>query len=132
MNLNKKDIIEECLSYGKNFLVLNPKIEGTILPDYLMEKMPVKLSLSYKFDLKVFELTETELKVDLSFNNDKFLCTIPLDSIFLIAVENTEINYFFGESLPKELDYLIEEFIIKEVEKKSNEIDFSEYLNKKD
>ena len=120
------------LSYGKTAIALNPKVKGVVLPDYLMEKMPVKLNLSYKFDLNVFELTENELKVDLSFNNEKFLCTIPLDSIFLLAVYDTEINYFFGESFPKELDYLIEEFIIQEAEKKSNEIDFSEYLNKKD
>jgi len=119
--INTKQIFVNHLSYGKTFFIVYTEKEGVVLPDHLMAESEAKLTLSKDFDTTVFKMDATKLQVDLSFGGQKFLCTIPFNSIYYIAMahspfDGTEIQENAPEStleLVKSLKKLIQSTTVK-------------------
>jgi hypothetical protein len=126
MSYHKRQILLDLLNEGKVMIILDSNKEGTVLPTKLMNLLQVKLNLSYRFENDVFEISDDQIKVDLSFNGKKFLCTIPMDSIYYMSAFGDLEGVPFLEDMP---EIFIE--MAKELEEldalddtKDNEIDF--------
>lgn len=107
--INTKQIFVNHLSYGKTFFIVNTKAKGVVLPDHLMAESEAKLSLSKDFDTTVFEMDATKIKVDLAFGDKKFLCTIPFNSIYYIAMAHSPFDGVqIDENAPKQTLELVQ------------------------
>lgn len=126
---NKKEIIKSFLEKGKTVIFVDSRKENVILPDYLMNLIQVKLSLSYKYSYNIFLLTDEFLKIDLSFNKNKFVCEIPLEAIYLVASsDDTSDLVTFMESMPEIFIQMARD--IETLKESTNEIDFEEFFKK--
>jgi len=128
---SKKETIESFLQKGKTIIYVDSRKENVMLPDYLMGLIQVKLSLSYKYPHNVFLLTDEFLKIDLSFNQNKFVCDIPLDAIYLVASSDdvSDLVTFF-ESVPEIFIQIAED--IQTLKESTNEIDFEGFFKSHD
>ncbi len=97
----KKDILLSYLNEGKTMIVLDSRKEGVELPPHLMNLLQVKLNLSYRFANKIFEITDDQIKVNLSFGGKTFTCVIPMDAIYYIALYETSEGTPFLEDMPE-------------------------------
>ena len=130
MVFNTYEILKNYLNEGKILIAIDSNVEGTKLPAHLMNSIQVKLNLSYRFNTSVFDIDDVkkEVRIDLGFNGDRFLCIIPFKSIYYVAmadnpldgveiVENTPIELL-------ELSYMLELDADRQSELKSKQIDF--------
>jgi hypothetical protein len=123
---HKRQILEDFLKEGKTMIIIDSTKDGVVLPKHLMHLLQVKLNLSYKFANKIFEITDEKIVVDLSFGNKKFVCTIPMDSIYYIALFGDLEGVPFLEDMPEIFIQMAQELDELELEDESapNEIDF--------
>lgn len=97
--MNKKlETINTLLSFEYILIFVNPKIEGTKLPDYLMDNDSVTLRIS-RFFQGTLELKEDRIEAVLKFNGIYHTCVLPAESIWG-AMTPTGENVLWLESAP--------------------------------
>jgi hypothetical protein len=102
--LNVKELLNNYLDSGKILIAIDSNTEGVILPDAYKNSIQVKLNLSRKFNTTVFEITDEKVTVDLTFSGEKFMCEIPLQSIYYVAMAEDPLNGVeVVENMPIEL-----------------------------
>ncbi|CAB4160123.1 Stringent starvation protein B [uncultured Caudovirales phage] len=132
--INVKELLENYLAEGKILIAVNSYVEGVVLPEHLMNSIQVKLNLSYHFATSIFEINEEEVRIDLSFSGSRFLCVMPLTSIYYVAMAEDPLNGVeVIDNMPielLELSYQLEMQTEKYKETDENEINFLEFLPK--
>jgi hypothetical protein len=119
-------ILKNYLEHGKILIAIDSRVQNVQLPTHLMNSIQVKLNLSYHFQTKVFEIDDVkeEVRIDLGFNGERFLCVIPFQSIYYVAMANTPLDGVeIIENMPiqlLELSYLLE----RESQDREKQIDF--------
>ncbi|MEM4380151.1 MAG: hypothetical protein QXL01_05660 [Thermoplasmatales archaeon] len=97
--MNKKiETINNLLSFEYILVFINPKVEGTKLPDYLMDNDSVTLRIS-RFFKGSLELKDDRIEAVLKFNGIYYPCILPADSIWG-AMTPTGQNVLWLESAP--------------------------------
>jgi hypothetical protein len=128
MMIDMKELLENYLSAGKILIAIDSNVEGVVLPDHLMHSIQVKLNLSYRFATEIFEIDHEKVKIDLSFAGSRFLCSIPFDSIYYVALAADPLNGVeIIENMPielLELSYQLETQAEKNKEIQGKQIDF--------
>lgn len=107
----KKEQLLNFLDLGTTTIVMHSLDFNTVLPPHLMNSHKVLLNLSYSFNTKRFEITEEDIKVDLSFNGKRFDCILPLKNIYYMFPSD---NFLSGvgdeEAFPMKLLKNISDF----------------------
>ena len=95
---DKLSAINRLLSEEYFLCHVNPRTSGTLLPPHLMAQSTVTLKLSRHFQGK-FEITETCIAAELSFNKQLFSCTVPFEAIWgVTSIKGT--NFVWHEAMP--------------------------------
>src|SRR5690349_4113637 len=97
---DKKFTIEQLLNSGHSLnLHLDPRNDACIVPKQFKNQDTLVLTIGYNMDTPMvkFNLTEKEIFVTLSFSRQKFDCSLPLDSIFLVNILNTQLGAVWEE-----------------------------------
>lgn len=127
-SINVKELLNNFLDNGKIIIAIDSNTEGTVLPDFLQNSIQVKLNLSHKFHTTVFEIDDDKVTVDLTFSGNKFMCTIPLKSIYYVAMAAEPLDGIeIVENMPFELIKLSYELALAEeadMELEDKTIDF--------
>jgi|LauGreDrversion4_2_1035121.scaffolds.fasta_scaffold00118_21 hypothetical protein len=127
-SINVKELLNNFLDNGKIIIAIDSNTEGTVLPDFLQNSIQVKLNLSHKFHTTVFEIDDDKVTVDLTFSGNKFMCTIPLKSIYYVAMAEEPLDGIeIIENMPFELIKLSYELALAEeadMELEDKTIDF--------
>lgn len=104
MTTSIKNIFEQHLDQGKLVFWTDSRKPNVALPSHLMNRMDVRLNLSRSFNTKIFELTDTHIRIDLGFNGVRFLCEIPFSAVYFVAMaDNPEVGVEFPENFPDEI-----------------------------
>lgn len=99
----KKQAVQSFLEKGKTIIILNSNIEGVVLPNHLMNKIQVKLSLSLKFTNPTYLLDDV-IQTQLSFNGVTGNVIIPYTAIYGLYEDKNPINSMFWEDdVPAEI-----------------------------
>jgi len=118
MTTSIKNIFESFLDQGKLVICIDSRKPNVNLPPQLMDRFNVRLNLSRHFQTKIFEITETQIRIDLGFNGVRFLCEIPFSSIYYVALaENTNIGIEFPENSPDEIKPFQDPEVFKQAER---------------
>jgi len=136
----KKHAVQSFLEKGKIVIIVNSNVQGVVLPNHLMNKIQVKLSLSLKFKNPTYLLDDL-IQTQLTFNGITGNVLIPYTAIYGLYEDKNPINSMFWEDdVPAEIFELaddideqiskLEKFMADNPlhEKKENILDFSKEI----
>jgi hypothetical protein len=86
----KRSKLVELLELGKVMIGVDATRPGVDLPPHLMGRPVVRLALSRLFRLDVFETGPFEVRANLSFGGERYLCVVPWAAIFQMTSEASE------------------------------------------
>jgi hypothetical protein len=94
MGIDIKELICCYLDAGKILIIVDSTVDGVLLPNHLMNSIQVKLNLSWSFKSKIFEIDESkkQVRVDLGFKGERFICVLPFASIWYVAMANAPLD----------------------------------------
>lgn len=100
----KKDRLLALLDEGLVALHINARHPDVLVPEAHKSNSQLVLNLSYRFRLDDLHISETEVRVTLSFQGSPFLCVLPMEAIWGLSLPNTDEDLeLFAESLPLEM-----------------------------
>lgn len=104
MNNKQKTLIWMLKEYPKVLVLLDPRVEGVVVPEYLKESLPlgVDLGLHLPIPIRDLEMNSEGFSVTLSFNREPHHVTIPWDSVFGMVNHENE-GPLWPDFLPEEL-----------------------------
>lgn len=95
----KRGKLVELLDEGKVLIGVDVSRDGVDLPAHLMERPVVRLALSRRFGLDVFEIGPHEVRANLSFGGVRHLCVVPWAAVFQMTSEVTDEDVVFADAL---------------------------------
>lgn len=97
----KRQTLEFLLDQGLVFVLLDPRVDGVVVPEHLRAQVPLGLNLSRNFHLETFEIDDVGVRASLSFNRVRSLCVLPWPAISAMSADDK--TYLFDGARPVEL-----------------------------
>lgn len=100
LNQIKKEQFRRMLEVGLTRLYVNATMEGVCVPKEHAKNRELRLDVSYRFYLPVLEILENELRVELSFQGQSFLCVVPWDAVWGLSHAPHQEVMLYADILP--------------------------------
>ena len=98
----KRKQLERFLELGKTMIVIDSRVDGVDVPEYLIGDYQLRLNLSLNFGLPV-ELDKEGAHATLTFRGSPYHCTLPWRSIYAVISHASEDSQVFAEDVPMEM-----------------------------
>lgn len=84
---SKKDVVTELISRDQIRIIVDPNVEGVIVPEAQKKKMPLPLDIGYEMPNPIpdLDIGETGIAATLSFSATGEYCFIPWDAVMALA-----------------------------------------------
>lgn len=118
----KRETLEKLLEEGLVQVMLDPRVEGVVVPAHLQRQLPLALNLSHNFHLDVFEIDDEGVRASLSFKGERTLCVLPWPAIFSLSTPERPHAHVFPESVPETLRAALEAAVREAEEAPDSEV----------
>lgn len=107
MHQDKQQVMKQWLEKGWVSVLLNPRIEGVILPNHLRENVHLALQYGYTMPIPIHDLTidDVGIAATLSFQHVPCFTFVPWSAVFALTDGEQELRIWASE-VPADLDML--------------------------
>ncbi len=96
----KEALTVQLLSTGKQLDIhVNPAVSGTILPEYLLKELTIKLNIGLNMAIPIPDLVvdSSGIYATLVFQKQPVTTELPWESIWAVAYSGSESGWILGE-----------------------------------
>lgn len=99
----KKQNLEKLLDFGTVMIFVDTRKSGVELPPQHKGNPQLPLNLDYSFQIPDFRILDDRVEASLSFNRQRYFCSIPLPAIYAISSKITTEAIVYPDDLPKDI-----------------------------
>lgn len=119
----KIDVARALLLKGSVFVYLDPRREGTLVPDHLraQPQLVLQIGLDLAVPIPDLRIDDEGVTATLSFNRTPFACRVPWSAIFGLVGDDA-IGVVWREDLPDEIEAEVEQAVRRAEAKKAGHL----------